>query len=521
MRMVTKRSSRPRSGSNASANISAACPPDDERIQTIIDTIPVLAWTARPDGSADFFNRQWMTFTGLSEPQALDWGWLTTVHPDDRDSLADHWRANVASGEPVAIESRLRRFDGAYYWFLIRASALLDDAGNILKWYGTKTEVEDRRRVEQPSRDSEESIRRIIDGIPGIVFTTTAAGDLEFSNQQQLDYFGRSLEELQAWHASDAVHPDDLARVVTDWARFLARGEPATTELRLRRADGVYRWFHYSSVPHRDSNGNVTRCYVLATDVDDQKRMEEDLRRTQALFSRAAHLASVSELSASIAHEVNQPLTAVVSNAHACRRWLTAEPPNIERALLSVDRIIRDGNAAADVVRRMRSLFRQAPLHQEQLDLNEVVEEVLSLMANDLRSHGVSLQTQLQFDLPRVMADRVQIQQVLVNLVRNGMEAMGSVGDRVRQLSISSLHAGREIAVDIADHGIGFDDEKLVFESFYTTKANGMGLGLAICRSIVEAHGGRIWAKRNQPHGATFGFALRAMHPSTGSDALT
>jgi PAS domain S-box-containing protein len=481
----------------------------DVEFRKTIDAIPVLAWTARPEGPVDFFNAQWLAYTGLTEPQALEWAWMSAIHPDDRDAVAQHWRDTVASGAPVEIELRLRRFDGEYRWFLIRANPVRDDAGRIRQWCGTNTEIEDRRRAEEAVRDSETSFRLIIDSVPGLLFTMTPTGEVEFVNRTLLDYFGKSLEELQSWKASDAVHPDDLPKTIEHVMQGIGRGLPFTFDQRLRHAGGAYRWFQYSAVPLRDAAGTITRWYGLLTDTDDLKRAEENLRRTQARLLRATHLATVSELSASIAHEVNQPLAAVVANGDACRRWLSAEPPNVERALLSADRIVRDGNAAADVVRRVRSLFRHTPLVQEPLDLNDVIEEVLGLMAADLRQQGIALVTRLQIELPPVMADRVQMQQVLINLARNGAEAMDGVDDRARVLSVSSWRAGGEVMVEITDQGTGIPNAEAVFESFYTTKADGMGVGLAICRSILNAHGGRLWAARNEPHGSTFGFALR------------
>jgi PAS domain S-box-containing protein len=514
--MATPRKLRPRSGSSSAgtavtrkAETPAGGIGPDVEFRKIIDAIPVLAWTARPDGSVDFFNFQWLAYTGLSETQALEWAWMAAIHPDDQDAVAQRWRDTVARGAPVEIELRLRRFDGAYRWFLIRANAVRDESGGIQKWCGTNTEIEDRRRAEQAVRDSETSFRLIIDSVPGLLFTMTPSGEVEFVNGTLLEYFGKTIQELKSWKASDAVHPDDLPRTIEHVFQGIGKGLPFSFDQRLRHASGVYRWFQYNAVPLHDAAGRVIRWYGLLTDTDDLRQAEENLRRTQARLSRATHLATVSELSASIAHEVNQPLAAVVANGDACRRWLSAEPPNVERALLSADRIVRDGNAAADVVRRVRSLFRHTPLVQELLDLNEVIEEVLGLLSADLRNQGIALLTRLQLDLPRVMADRVQMQQVLVNLARNGAEAMDGVSDRVRVLSVSSRRTGDEVMVEITDHGTGIPHAEAVFESFYTTKADGMGMGLAICRSIVDAHRGRLWATRNEPHGSTFGFALR------------
>jgi C4-dicarboxylate-specific signal transduction histidine kinase len=228
-------------------------------------------------------------------------------------------------------------------------------------------------------------------------------------------------------------------------------------------------------------------------------------------LSKASELAAVSELAASIAHEVNQPLAAVIANGHACHRWLAADPPNVERALLSVQRTIRDGNSAAEVVARIRSLFRHAPPSKKLSSLNELIEEVGRVIADDLVSKGVVLRLQLRADLPEASVDRVQLQQVIANLARNGIEAMDSVEGRSKELTIISSMVDGEITVEVRDVGVGLKGDDSFFEPFVTTKTNGMGMGLSICKTILDAHGGRLWSMSNTSHGATFGFALPAV----------
>lgn len=605
----------------------------DCRLESLIDALPALAWTSRPDGAAEYFNRRWLDFTGLPLSDALAWGWLTAIHPEDRASLLESWHGRSASAEAFEIEARMRRFDGGYRWFLIRANAVRDESGSVQRWCGTNIDIEDRRRAEQavraseqhfrllfdsvpallttttpagevesvnqsllgylgksleeirawqlndvlhpddlervidqwraaiasgqrydldlrlrradgvyrwfhyvavPLRDidgelirwyavlsdidrlkqseaaarsSEHRVRLIVDSVPGMLFTTTPQGEVEFVNRRLLDYFGRSLEELQAWKQAEWVHPEDLPRTMMEWQRGVTSGQPYDFEERLRRADGAYRWFHFRAAPLRDADGQITRWYGLLTDIEDLKRADEALRSAQMRLSRATHLAALSELSASIAHEVNQPLAAVVTNANACLRWLSADPPNLERAVLSAARIIRDGNGAAEVITRMRSLFKRAPPVKQPLDLNETIREVCDLAAEDARARGIQLQTDLQHDLPHVTADRVQIQQVIANIARNGMDAMNTV-TRPKQLTITSRSTAEELVVSVIDAGEGLIESELLFEPLYTTKPNGMGMGLAICRSIIEAHGGRLWMQRNPSHGATFSFAL-------------
>jgi formate hydrogenlyase transcriptional activator len=251
----------------------------ENRLRTIIDTIPTLAWSARPDGSAEFFNRRWLDYCGLSSEEASGWGWTSAVHADDRDRVADYWRSILASGESGDIEARLRRFDGVHRWFLFRASPLRDESGDIVKWYGTNADIEERRRAEEALKSKEQNLRLIVDTIPGMVCTLSAAGEVQLLNRQVLEYFGKTSEELKNWSTSDAVHPDDLPRVIDLWRRSVETGQPYEYELRQRRADGMYRWFQSRALPVRDAKDRISGWYMLLTDVDDRKRNEVALAR--------------------------------------------------------------------------------------------------------------------------------------------------------------------------------------------------------------------------------------------------
>jgi signal transduction histidine kinase len=243
--------------------------------------------------------------------------------------------------------------------------------------------------------------------------------------------------------------------------------------------------------------------------IEAKKRIEETLRQTQARLSRATQIATVAELAASIAHEISQPLSAVVANGQACTQWLSAEPPNITNARIAAERIVRDGKDAGEVVRRLRALFKKNALTKMNLDVNDVVDEVLRLVRTEVVRKRVTVETHLEKKLPFVQGDRVQLQQVIFNLVLNGIEAMETVTDRPRKLWIcSKLRRGDAIVVEIRDHGTGLADAEKAFEAFYTTKEKGMGMGLAICRSIVEAHGGRLGITPSQGPGTTFFFTL-------------
>src|ERR1700731_922351 len=256
-------------------------PGDGQDIRLVVDTIPTLAWSAGPDGSADFFNQRWLDYTGLSAKQALGSGWQVAIHPDDLPRILETFREALNSVKPYEVEGRFRRFDGEFRWFLFRASPLCDESGKVVKWYGANTDIEDRKRAEDALRSHEQNLRLLVDTIPGHVVTTTPTGEIELLNRRVLEYFDKTPEELVNWRSSDAVHPDDLALTIAALTRAIQTGEPYEREHRLRRADGAYRWFHTRGLALRDKEGRIVRWYLLPIDVDDRRRAEEALRKSE------------------------------------------------------------------------------------------------------------------------------------------------------------------------------------------------------------------------------------------------
>jgi PAS domain S-box-containing protein len=275
-------------------------PGDVQDIRLVVDTIPTLAWSADPDGSADFFNQRWLDYTGLSAEQALGSGWEAAIHPDDLPRILETFREALNSVKPYEVEGRFRRFDAEFRWFLFRASPLCDESGKVVKWYGTNTDIEDRKRAEDALRSHEQNLRLLVDTIPGHVVTTTPTGEIELLNRRVLEYFDKTPKELVNWRTSDAIHPDDLALTIAAWTRAIQTGEPYEREHRQRRADGAYRWFHTRGLALRDKEGHIVRWYLLPIDVDDRRRAEEALRKTEerwrSVFENSAIGVALSDL---------------------------------------------------------------------------------------------------------------------------------------------------------------------------------------------------------------------------------
>jgi C4-dicarboxylate-specific signal transduction histidine kinase len=293
------------------------------------------------------------------------------------------------------------------------------------------------------------------------------------------------------------------------WMRAVESGNPHDVQYRLRKHDGTYRWFHVLGQAMVDAAGRVTQWYGLLIDIDDRKNIEEALRRTEARLSRATQIATVGELAASIAHEINQPLGAVVTNAYACLRWLSSGSTNLDKAREAAERIVRDGKETGEVVGRIRALFKRTPVQHVMLDLNGLIVEVVRLLGAESSKRRVAMETELQRNLQSVLGDRVQIQQLVLNLLMNGLDSMDSVTDRTKRIVIRSQQNNATTAlVEIEDSGTGLADCEKIFEPFFTTKEHGMGMGLTICRSIAEGHNGKLWATPNKAFGTTFRFTL-------------
>lgn len=607
-----------------------------EREATVVlESIPAGIGVIGITGEVEAINGPLLRYYGRTLEELREWGGTDVVHPDDMHRMIDAVDRAVTFGEPYDLEVRLRRADGIHRWFQVTGSPLTDEQGRVIRWYALHVDIDDRKRAEEALAERERESRFIVDGIAGMIAIFSPEAKLIGGNQQIIDYFQRPIDELDNWATNGITHPDDLQLCIDSFMGSIETGDPYDYETRFLRHDGVWRWFQLRGLPLRNAEGAIIRWYGLLTDIDDRKRTEEQLRRSEAFLSDAQRLSktgsfslrldtgeivwsaetyrifevdpaspvtlqtvlsrldpdsvftvrsvieraragsgdfdydirlimsdqavkhvrvlahseknkdgeqeltgavqdftesrkaeealnevrselsyvtrvtSLGVLTASIAHEVNQPLAGIVTNASTCLRVLDTDPPNLEIAKDTARRMIRDANRAADVIVRLRALFSRKPPSIEPIDMNEVATEVIALASSDIHRARISVATDFGAGLPPVAGARVQLQQVIMNLLRNAIEAT-SAQDRPRRIALKTEASGGEVQLIIEDTGIGFGAEGVerIFDAFYTTKPDGMGIGLSVSRSIIENHNGRLWAESNAHYGATVGFSV-------------
>jgi len=450
-----------------------------DRLRLVIDTIPALIWRAGPEGIPDFLNQPALNYTGLSLDQA-ELGWPRAFHPDDKKGMLAKWSAIRASGVRGGLEARLRRFDGEYRWFLFEAEPLRDQTGNIVKWYGSSTDIEDRKRTEEALRESEQRFRDYAETASNWLWETgpdhrvTRLSDLYDVGIPPSRVLGVARWDI----ATDVESEPEKWRL---HRAMLDAHQPFRNFVYTVNGVGSPAYVQTSGKPFYDANGNFLGYRGTGTNITASIRAEhaeQALIKAQAELAHVTRVTTLGEMTASIAHEVNQPLAAVVANAEACLRWLDRETPNLDGVRRSVEWIIDDGNRASEVIRRVRALAKKTDIEKVPLDVNEVVREVIVLVRGELISHQVSLRTEFARALPMILGDRVQLQQVIINLVRNGVEAMQSVTDRPRELEIrSGQDEAHQVHVSVTDCGVGISAENAdrLFNAFFTTKASGMG----------------------------------------------
>jgi PAS domain S-box-containing protein len=610
---------------------------------TVVEAMPGFVWSALPDGSVEHCNQRWLDYTGLALDQVRGGGVSETIDPQDKADFQERWRAALTQGVSFEMELRMRRHDGSYRWFVLQAVPRRGIGGQIIRWYGINTEIEElkraqeelqkqtfrfsdffgqapeaaavlstdgrvasvnneftrmfgyeaekvlgrpiddlivpealvesareytnelrnggrvevetvrrrkdgsdvrvailavpvttasgeqianyaiyrditeQKRAEERLRESEARFQEMADTAPVLIWMTGTDGLCNYFNKPWLEFTGRSMEQEVGTGWIEGVHPNDVQGCFDGFVPAFQAQKPFTMEYRLRRADGEYRWVIESGIPRYTGAGEFAGYIGSNIDITELKRAAEERERLRQLEADLAHINRVSmmgELAASLAHEVKQPIASAVVNAKTCVRWVRRDAPDIAEACEAAARMVNDATRAADILDRVRALYRRDSPQRELVDVNEIIREMIVLLRDQANRHSISIRTECDTGLPAISADRVQLQQVLMNLMLNGIEAMKGTGGELTVTSKSI--ADGQLLISVSDSGIGIAPDRAdrIFEAFFTTKPQGTGMGLSISRKIVESHGGRLWASANSARGATFHFTLAASHPA-------
>jgi PAS domain S-box-containing protein len=481
-------------------------------LRQMIDTIPIPLASYSPDARRDFVNVAWKRYTGLSDEAALGTEWSVASHPDYSMTVNQKWRDALATGESYHMEERVRGADGQYRWFAVDRVAARDENGKIIKWYGTAYDVEDRHRAEDALRESEAKFRDYAETASDWFWEI--GPDYKFTHLSENAFGSDPAQRIgkMCWdHALDVETEPEKWRLV--WVALEAHEAFRDFVYCAADGSGAPMYVKASGKPVFDGNGKFLGYRGTGTDVTAVvrgQRAEASLRTVQAELAHVSRVMTLGQLTASIAHEVNQPIGSARNNARAALNFLDRSPPDLGEVREALGCIVADADRAGGIIDRIRDQIKKVPPRSDRFDLNWAIEEVIGLAQSTISENGVSVQTRLASGMTPVLGDRVQLQQVILNLILNAVEAMGSVEAHERELSISTDQSeANGTLVAVRDSGPGIDPEHLerVFEAFYSTKS-GMGMGLSICRSIIAAHEGRLWAAANEPRGALFQFTL-------------
>jgi len=371
--------------------------------------------------------------------------------------------------------------------------------------------LEDREQAEEALRESERRYREMLENVQLVALMLDERGHLTFCNDFLLELTGWRREEITGADWFETFLPPDVRKEIKPFFfNALQQGDiQEHVESEIVTRSGERRLIRWSNTVMRDPHGRAIGATSIGEDITDRKRAQEALEKAQMEVAHITRVATLGEMTASIAHEINQPLGAIANSASACLRWLEAQ--KLEEARRSTSRVIAESHRASEIIGRIRGLAKKAPPRKDWLDVNETIHEVIALAHSEVQRNGIALETQLSNDVPPILADRIQLQQVLLNLMMNAIEAMSGAGEGPRELLVrSATDESQGVLVSVEDSGPGLDPKSVdrLFEAFYTTKPQGLGMGLAISRSLIEAHGGRLWTTANEPHGAVFQFAL-------------
>jgi PAS domain S-box-containing protein len=484
----------------------------ESRFQIVADAAPVLIWMAGTDKLCTFFNKPWLDFTGRNMEQELGNGWAEGVHRDDLQKCLQVYTGAFDALQPFVMQYRLRRNDGEYRWISDQGVPRYDAQGTFAGYIGSCVDVTELITKDEALRQSEERMRLAAAAVNlGIWEWHLPTNEIWATNARRAVLGWPSAGKVTFEDFISQVHPEDRSRIQQTIHDAVRDGKDYESEYRLVLPDGIVRWMSTRGSIHFDSAGKPSRLLGISIDITARKQAELDAQRDRVELSHLSRVALMGEMSASIAHELNQPLAGILSNAAAGRRFIDRGDLDLREIREVFCDIIADGRRASDVVRSIRSMVKKEKMVRRSVDLNEVVMDALRMASSDALLHSCQLETVLDPNLPAIDGDPVQLQQVLLNLAINAFDAMRDTPASKRKVVIATQSNGDgTVRTSVRDYGIGVPEEMQdrLFDPFFSTKTEGLGMGLAIVRSIVESHGGKIIAENADGGGTRFEFIL-------------
>jgi PAS domain S-box-containing protein len=484
----------------------------EARFRIAADEAPILIWMSGLDKLCTFFNKAWLEFTGRTLEREMGNGWAEGVHPDDLQGCLKIYFEAIDNRQPFLMEYRLRRFDGEYRWMIDTGRPRYDALGNIVGYIGSCADITERKRAD-------EKFRLAVEASLSAIVMVSDQGRIVLVNSLTERTFGYARADLLGQPAETllperyrAEHPGNGSRV------FAVAKPPAmglSQELIARRKDGSE--FPVEIALHAIQVEEGMFVLAAITDLTERRRAELEMQRQRQELAYVSRVSLLGELSASIAHELNQPLTATLANAQAAQRFLAGGQPNLGEIREILADIVSVTNRAREVIQHVRALLKKGEQEFSEVNLDEVILAVVTFLRSDIAARSGRVELELAPDLPLVRGDPIQLQQVLVNLVLNAFDAMqGVLSPKCRAIISAKPASPNGVHVSVRDFGVGIPPDKLeiIFQSFYTTKSKGMGMGLSVTRSMVEAHGGKVWAENHGEGGAVFHVTLPAANGS-------
>ena len=484
----------------------------ESRFRIVADAAPVLIWMSGVDKLCTFFNKPWLEFTGRSMEQELGNGWAEGVYSDDLQNCLDVYTEAFDARQPFVMQYRLRRNDGVFRWVSDQGVPRYDAQGRFAGYIGSCFDVTELVNKDAALRESEERMRMTAEAVNlGIWEWDLSKDEIWATNARRALLGWPASGKITLEHFISSLHPDDRDRIRQAVDDAIHKGQDFDSEYRLVLPDGIVRWMATRGSVRLDAHGKPAQLLGISIDITARKQAELEAKQRRDELSHLSRVALIGEMSASIAHELNQPLAGIVSNAGAGQRFIDRGNVDLQEMRDLLADIGADARRASDVVRGIRGMIRKEQMGRQRINLNDIVTNVVHILSSDALLHWCELKTSLDMNLPMVEADPIQIQQVLINLVVNAFEAMPETPVSTREVEINTeQNADGAVRVGVRDYGVGISPEtrSRLFEQFFTTKAEGLGMGLAIARSIVEAHAGTIDAENAEGGGARFHFTL-------------